>query len=797
VPTTFNVFSLGNTFDIDPTEGNSEAEDAALLAGTTFGSIGSPLYGYVQELSPGSTGSGNAVPDAYAQDNNQPSDTFSINGGADQTFDGLAVYNATLTYSDGTTATISAVLFQDTAGSLYLAPESGANADQTALEAKPITSLTLDSFISAAGSLSNTRQAGNFVEPDGTIQGTTGNDVIGSGYTDGDGDAIDGFDGDDDIVLGGDGDDSIFAGAGNDTLLGGEGANILDGGVGNDIFVADGANDTIVGGDGYDTIDQRTSGTGFNVDTFSGIEAIYASNDGDNWNWVTDEILFQGGTGNDIVNAGSGDDTLFGNDGNDIIYSGDGNDTIGSYAGTDNGDDLFYGDAGNDSIIGGWGNDTVFGGIGNDTLAGHIGVDTLYGGAGSDVFHVTDDHETVYIFGGDAGSNFDLVSFSNYATTLGVSATYSSGDSGTFDYFGTAGTGTFTEIEDFYFTTYSDTFDGSLATSGLKAQGLGGDDTIIGGAGNDTLYGGAGLDAITGGIGNDIIDLDGDTDRDTVVFDDGFGDDIIYQFDMSDYGDGTTVDELDVSDLTNGSGAPVDAWDVTVSDTVGDGSGDAILSFPNGETITLVGVSTTLVDSAPKLYAMGIPCFATGTLIDTPTGERKIENLTIGDLVSTREYGPMPVRWIAATSIGDGQTTLPASLLPVRIKPGPLGNTRALIVSPQHCILLENSAVGREHFVRAKHLAEETNLAAYARGRKRVTYVHLMLDCHASLISNGIASESFYPGPQALKQLSPSNLHTLLELLPALNCVSARDAYGARAHPVMKRKEVRRHVCPT
>jgi hypothetical protein len=40
------------------------------------------------------------------------------------------------------------VLFQDTAGKTYLAPEFEANADQAVLEAKPIRSLTLDSLVS-------------------------------------------------------------------------------------------------------------------------------------------------------------------------------------------------------------------------------------------------------------------------------------------------------------------------------------------------------------------------------------------------------------------------------------------------------------------------------------------------------------------------------------------------------------------------------------------------------------------------------------------------------------------------
>ncbi|MCP4206425.1 MAG: hypothetical protein GY767_05175, partial [Shimia sp.] len=66
-------------------------------------------------------------------------------------------------------------------------------------------------------------------------------------------------------------------------------------------------------------------------------------------------------------------------------------------------------------------------------------------------------------------------------------------------------------------------------------------------------------------------------------------------------------DVLDVSDLTDFDGIPVDTDDVTVTDTVGDGSGDAVLSFPGGEAITLLRVTADAVKSAAQLEALGIP----------------------------------------------------------------------------------------------------------------------------------------------------------------------------------------------
>lgn len=145
MPTTFNAISIGNLADIDTFEGNNSAENASALVGMTFGGAGDALVDDFVEVSPvGNPGS------RYDMDNS-PNDGFSIDGGATQIFDGTAIYNATITYTDGSTDTFSAVVFQDTAGNTYIAPEFSPNADQSALEADAIRSISFDSL-----------QSGNF-----------------------------------------------------------------------------------------------------------------------------------------------------------------------------------------------------------------------------------------------------------------------------------------------------------------------------------------------------------------------------------------------------------------------------------------------------------------------------------------------------------------------------------------------------------------------------------------------------------------------------------------------------------
>lgn len=163
MPTTFNVISLGVQALIDPTEGNTNAENAGLLTGLSFGTLFDPLWEQTQSFSPGtgSYTSGNTT--AYDQNNSAANENFRINGGANQTFDASVVYNATITYTNGTTANITAVVFQDTAGNTYLAPEFSANTDQTALEAGAIRTLTLNSLLGSSYSgMTGTRQTSNF-----------------------------------------------------------------------------------------------------------------------------------------------------------------------------------------------------------------------------------------------------------------------------------------------------------------------------------------------------------------------------------------------------------------------------------------------------------------------------------------------------------------------------------------------------------------------------------------------------------------------------------------------------------
>ncbi len=152
MPTTFSVFSLGVQQVWDPSEGDQFLSTAAVNSTLgTYGSSADPLFDSIQTLTPAGNGFGGGSTTSYDLDNTTSNDQFSLDGGAPQTMDAAMVFNAVITYKNGGTANITAVIFQDANGATYWAPEFSENADQAAIEAAAIESLQLVSPIYAQG----------------------------------------------------------------------------------------------------------------------------------------------------------------------------------------------------------------------------------------------------------------------------------------------------------------------------------------------------------------------------------------------------------------------------------------------------------------------------------------------------------------------------------------------------------------------------------------------------------------------------------------------------------------------
>jgi serralysin len=166
---------------------------------------------------------------------------------------------------------------------------------------------------------------------------------------------------------------------GNDTLTGGDLADVILGRDGDDSIVGAGENDFLSGGAGDDNIN-----TGFGDDVVEG---------------GTGNDTVGGMAGRDVVHAGKGDDFIAWNDPvGDVVFGKQGNDVI---LGGDIAADVIDGGAGDDfirafananaatasdTLLGGRGNDILIGGDAADYIEGGRDVDILSGNDGADVF---------------------------------------------------------------------------------------------------------------------------------------------------------------------------------------------------------------------------------------------------------------------------------------------------------------------------------------------------------------------------------------------------------------------------
>ncbi len=138
-------------------------------------------------------------------------------------------------------------------------------------------------------------------------------------------------------------------------------------------------------------------------------------------------------------------------------------------------------------------------------------------------------------------------------------------------------------------------------------------------------------------------------------------------------------------------------------------------------------------------------CFQQGTNILTPTGEKPIETLQIGDRVITRFGGIRPIEWIGRQSYDPRFLRNNPGKVPVRIQPGALGPNlpaRALSVSPGHSLLLGDVLVLASTLLNGITITQTLEPDAAA-----VEYYQLDLGEHDCVIAEGTWAESFADAP--------------------------------------------------
>ncbi len=478
--------------------------------------------------------------------------------------------------------------------------------------------------------------------------------------------------------------------------------------------------------------------------------------------------LLDGGDGNDSLEGGAGNDTLLGGAGNDTLLGGDGPDTLDGGIGADvleggagndtvrlgvdsdadlayggDGDDVIatehasatvadtvYGGSGQDAITGGSGIDRLFGDAGNDTLTGGGGNDLMDGGAGSDRLVLDDNHGTDTLTGGEDAGDLDVVDATAVAGNLTVSVTGL--ETGTIT--GAGLNGSFSQIERLELGSGNDTISVASAAQPIR---------IDAGAGTDRLV-------IAGGA----------IQRSAVS--------------VTNTASGTFTPANGGAPISFGPSGPQTLADV-------------LATYKNG-TIQISGGAPLSGQVGQVQFAnvegldLQVICFTPGTRIATAEGEVAVEFLRPGDLVQTLDHGLQPLRWV-------GRTRVPAlgRLAPVRIAAHALGNRRALLVSPQHRMLVSGWQAAMlfaedEVLVPAQALVNGRQVTRVEGGT--VDYIHLLFDRHEVIWAEGAPSESFHPGQQGWQALDSAARAEVLALFPQL--AGSFSAYGPSARPSLR-----------
>lgn len=265
-------------------------------------------------------------------------------------------------------------------------------------------------------------------------------------------------------------------------------------------------------------------------------------------------------------------------------------------------------------------------------------------------------------------------------------------------------------------------------------------------------------------------------------------DDGLISVGVGDQVNGRTVTAVYVGDQIRVTMNGVTQWITGVTFYVS--GGPAIFTPTDGTILSNATFrSSTWVPNSTQIAVgtLGPPCFTPGTMILTPAGEVPVEDLAPGDLVMTRDDGARPLRWT-----GRRRVDATGDFAPVRFAKDTIGNSRPLLVSPQHRILItgwqaELACGIAEVFVAAKHLVDGHQITRAAQDS--IDYIHLMFDRHQIVTSNGAPTESFFPGDVILEGDRAIRAE-LNALFPALEAMCPPEEWQT-ARPVARGAELR------
>jgi Hint domain len=197
---------------------------------------------------------------------------------------------------------------------------------------------------------------------------------------------------------------------------------------------------------------------------------------------------------------------------------------------------------------------------------------------------------------------------------------------------------------------------------------------------------------------------------------------------------------------------------------------------PTG-TPTTIAVTPTIANSL---------CLLGGTAIATPQGERLIETLQIGDLVTLSDGGVAPVRWVGRQTVAT-RFADPMRNLPIRIRANALGENlpvRDLLVSPDHALAIDGI------LIQAAALVNDVTIVREDIMPERFTWYHVELASHALILAENVPAETFIDNVDRLAFDNWAEHETLYSHAEPLHEMELPRAKSARQIPAATRAKL-------
>ncbi|WP_252354115.1 Hint domain-containing protein [Acetobacter sp. P5B1] len=213
----------------------------------------------------------------------------------------------------------------------------------------------------------------------------------------------------------------------------------------------------------------------------------------------------------------------------------------------------------------------------------------------------------------------------------------------------------------------------------------------------------------------------------------------------------TVISSFDGQSSGNSDGielAGIKASDISDVSYATDGD-HVTLTLQNGHTVTMniVGVTKSgySLVQGPNNDVLFEVCFLAGSMISTPSGDVAVEDIRLGDQVTTWDWQrqrevAQSVVWTGKkhmqvrTHCADAEAGYPVRVLKDAITDGV--PYKDLLITPEHCLFFENKFIPVRMLVNGRSIFYDRSITSY-------DYFHIETENHAVIRADGMLTESY------------------------------------------------------